>query len=145
MKKRRILVHGIFWVLILLSLVLFCFETQRQYRIDSERDDIFGGSFTVFCCLVAFFPVFSFEIELYRVVRYFALCARKTRKKTIINLISLCFLPVLFLGVTILHFLTFDASAAILSGVFLLTPLHFLIMRMVAWNWWCQQIEREEP
>ena len=143
MKKRRILVHSIFLVLILLSLVLFCLETLRQYRIDAERDDIFGGSFTIFVCFLVFFPAFCFEIELYRVVRYFALCRQKAKKKTVINLISLCFLPVLFLVVYLVHCLSFDASAVILSSSLLVTPLHFLIMRMVAFHWWSCDIEKE--
>ena len=143
MKKRRILVHSIFLVLIVLSLVVFCFETERQYRLDAERDDIYGNSLTVFFCTLAFFPIFSFEVELYRAVRYFALCPRKTKKKTVINLISLFFLPVLFLVVYIDHCLSFDASAKILSSILLITPLHFLIMRVVAWNWWCEQAAEE--
>ena len=143
MKKRRILIHSIFLTLIVLSLVVFCLETERQYRIDVEKDDIFGGSFTIFVCFLVFFPAFCFEIELYRVVRYFVLCRQKTKKKTVINLVSLFFLPVLFLGVFIVHCLSYDASAVILSNILLVTPLHFLVMRMVAFHWWSSEVDAE--
>ena len=143
MKRRKIWIHTVFLTLIALSLVFFCFETQRQYRIDMETDDIFGGSFTIFVCFLAFFPAFCFEIELYRVVRYFALCRQKTQRKTVINLLSLFLLPLLFLAVIILNQLMFDASNIILTCSLIIAPLHFILMRIVAFCWWCNGLERE--
>ena len=143
MKRRKIWIHTVFLTLIALSLTFFCFETERQYRIDVETDDIFGGSFTIFVCLIVFFPVFAFEVELYRVVRYFALCRQKARIKTVINLISLCFLPILFCVVYILNQLMFDASGIILASALIITPVHFLVMRIVAFSWWCKGLEGE--
>jgi len=143
MKKRRILIHSIFLTLIALSLVVFYLETERQYHLDAERDDIFGGSFTIFVCFLVFFPAFCFEIELYRVVRYFALCQQKTKKKTVVNLISLCLLPLLFFVVFILNRFMFDASSIILTSALIIAPLHFLIMRMVAFYWWSSDVNAE--
>ena len=141
MKKRRILIHSIFLLLIVLSLVFFCFETERQYRIDAEQDDIFGGSFTIFVCFLVFFPAFCFEIELYRVVRYFALCQQKTKTKTVVNLISLFLLPFLFFVVFILNQIMFDASIIILTSALIIAPLHFLVMRILAFHWWSTAFE----
>ena len=143
MKKRRILIHSIFLTLIALSLVVFYLETERQYHLDAERDDIFGGSFTIFVCFLVFFPVFCFEIELYRVVRYFVLYRQKTRMKTVINLVSLCIQPILFFVVLILNRFMFDASIIILTSTLIITPLHFLIMRIVAFCWWMGDFDKE--
>ena len=145
MKSKKFWIHTVFLALIVLSLVFFCITATEEYRTAEEADDLFGGGFAVLICLLFYFPVFSFEVELYRVVRYFALCPNKRKIRTFINILSLLLVPILFLAAWSIYW--FDAlhpgSMRAVEALLLLAPVHFVIMRIVAFCWWCGDSDKE--
>lgn len=95
MKKRHIWVHAVFLTLILLpvgAVIMRYFFGYWEAVGSGDPTDVSWYHFAFAINLCLFCPILFFEIELYRVVRYFTLNQYHTPLATVINLVSVSLL-----------------------------------------------------
>jgi hypothetical protein len=102
MKKKIVVI--VFLVLIAITVIIFSALAIAEHRLDAANGiDKFEGVGVIFLAIVGGYAVF-YEIDLLFTVLYF-FSKRKTKLRTVINLLSnICLLTVFFID-SIAHFL----------------------------------------